>query len=93
MRILVVDDHPKLRSNVRAFLKLAGMESDEAVTGKEALELARNHPYSAIVLDMNMPVMGGREFLRELRAAGDPTPVLALTSDSLLADKVETFAL
>lgn len=52
-----------------------------------------SHPYSAIVLDMNMPVMGGREFLRELRAAENPTPVLALTSDSLLADKIETFAL
>lgn len=32
MRILVVDDHPKLRANVRAFAKLAGMESDEAIT-------------------------------------------------------------
>lgn len=90
MRILVVDDHPKLRANVRAFLKLAGMESDEAVTGKEALELVRSHPYSAIVLDLNMPIMDGRTFLREIRAAGDGTPVLALTSDSLTVDKVET---
>lgn len=90
MRILVVDDHPKLRANVRAFLKLAGMDSDEAVTGKEALELARQHPYSAIVLDLNMPIMDGRTFLNEMRKAGDSTPVLALTSDSLLVDKVET---
>lgn len=90
MRILVVDDHPKLRANVRAFLKLAGMESDEAVTGKDALELVRSHPYSAIVLDLNMPVMDGRTFLKEIRSAGDATPVLALTSDSLTADKVET---
>lgn len=90
MRILVVDDHPKLRANVRAFLKLAGMESDEAVTGKEALELVRSHPYSAIVLDLNMPIMDGRTFLKEMRASGDNTPVLALTSDSLTVDKVET---
>lgn len=69
------------------------MESDEAVTGRDALELARSHPYSAIVLDINMPIMGGREFLAELRKDGDSTPVLALTSDSLLVDKVETFNL
>ncbi|MFZ3232033.1 MAG: response regulator transcription factor [Patescibacteria group bacterium] len=90
MRILVVDDHPKLRANVRTFLRLAGMESDEAVTGKEALELVRSHPYSAIVLDLNMPIMDGRTFLKEIRAMGDNTPVLALTSDSLTVDKVET---
>ena len=69
------------------------MESDEAVTGRDALELVRSHPYSAIVLDINMPIMGGREFLSELRKGGDSTPVLALTSDSLLVDKVETFNL
>lgn len=90
MRVLVVDDHPKLRANVRAFLKIAGIESDEAVTGSDALSLVRAHPYSAVVLDLNMPVMDGRTFLREVRASGDNVPVLALTSDSLLADKVET---
>ncbi|MDQ1343608.1 MAG: two-component system, NtrC family, response regulator AtoC [Patescibacteria group bacterium] len=68
MRILVVDDHPKLRANVRSFLRLAGMESDEAVTGKDALALVRARPYSAIVLDLNMPIMDGRSFLKEIRA-------------------------
>lgn len=89
MRVLVVDDHPKLRANVRAFLKIAGIDSDEAVTGLEALSSVRSYPYSAVVLDLNMPIMDGRTFLREIRASGDNVPVLALTSDSLLVDKVE----
>ncbi len=89
MRVLVVDDHPKLRSNVRAYLKLRSIESDEAFNGEEALGKVRSYPYSVIVLDLNMPIMGGRPFLRTLRESGDSTPVLALTSDSLLGDKVE----
>ncbi len=89
MRILVVDDHPKLRANVRAYAKLRGIDSDEAVTGAEALEKCRDYAYAVIVLDLNMPIMDGRTFLRKLRDSGNVTPVLALTSDSLVSDKVE----
>lgn len=93
MRVLIVDDHPKIRANIRSFLKLQSIESDEAVTGKEALEKCQAYPYSVIVLDINMPIMDGREFLKTLRDAGDSTPVLALTSDTLLSDKVRVFEL
>jgi len=93
MRVLVIDDHPKIRANVRTFLRLAGIESDEAVTGVEALEKCRMYTYGVIILDINMPIMGGREFLKTLRESGNHTPVLALTSDVLLSDKVEVFAL
>ena len=93
MRILIVDDHPKIRANIRSFLRLASIDSDEAVTGKEALEKCQLYPYAVIVLDINMPIMDGRTFLKILRESGDDTPVLALTSDTLLSDKVRVFDL
>lgn len=93
MRLLVVEDHPKIRANIRTFLKIAGFESDEAVTGVEALEKFQSHPYDAVILDINLPLMNGREFLSHIRSDGSAVPVLALTSDSLLRDKVEVLDL
>jgi len=93
MRVLVVDDHPKLRANVRAFLRIAGIDSDEAITGQEALLKCREYPYGVIILDLNMPLMDGREFLKTIRESSDHTPVLVLTSDALTVDKVALFEL
>lgn len=93
MRTLIIEDHPKIRANIRSYLRLEGIESDEAITGQEGLEQSRAHEYGAIILDINLPIMNGREFLEQLRRDGNMTPVIALTSDSLLSDKAEVFAL
>lgn len=49
--------------------------------------------YDIIVLDMNMPIMDGKTFIESLRKGGHSTPVLVLTSNSLLDDKLSMFSL
>ena len=93
MKILIIDDHPKIRENIKKFLALSGYASDSARIGTEGLDLLRTNTYDAIILDMNMPIMGGREFLQVFRMTDSTTPIIALTSDSMTEDKVEVLGL
>jgi CheY-like chemotaxis protein len=67
LRVLIVDDHPTMRSAVRAMLG-DGVEVDEAADGRTALEAARLRPPDVMLLDLNLPIMDGREVLEALRA-------------------------
>lgn len=49
--------------------------------------------YDIIVLDMNMPIMDGPTFIKKIRKAGNQTPVIVLTSNSLIDDKITMFDL
>jgi DNA-binding response OmpR family regulator len=57
------------------------------------LEKLRNTDYDLIILDVNMPMMNGKEFMKNLREKKKDIPVIALTSNSTLDDKVEMFDL
>ena len=67
-RILVVDDEPQIRRIMRTTLTGAGYEVEDAKTGEEATEKLRVYKPDLVLLDMNMPGMGGLEACRELRA-------------------------
>jgi two-component system KDP operon response regulator KdpE len=87
-RILVVDDEPQIRRIMRMTLTGAGYEIDDAKTGEEALEKVRAFRPDLILLDMNMPGMGGLAACRALRA--DPEiAIIMLTVRNAEADKVE----
>ena len=92
MKILIIEDHPKIRGNIIEYLTLKGYTAEWAVHGAEALKMLHAH-YDIIVLDMNMPVMDGQTFIKRIRKSGDQTPVIVLTSNSLLWDKVTMFDL
>ena len=92
MKILIIEDHPKIRSNIIEYLCLKWYTAEWAVHGEEALLMLHAH-YDIIVLDMNMPIMNGKEFIEKLRAIWDQTPVIVLTSNSLLSDKITMFDL
>ena len=82
---LVVDDHDDVRETLRCVLSLWGLEVATAANGEEALQrLQRGLSPGLIFLDLQMPVMDGPTFYRELRAFGDPqvaeTPVVVLTA-------------
>ncbi len=77
-RILVVDDEPQIRRVLRATLTAQGYEVQDARTGEEALEAVRQSRFDLILLDMNMPGMGGLEACRELRA-GSEVAIIVLT--------------
>jgi len=85
--ILVVDDEPQIRRVLRSTLSTHGYEIVEAKTGEEALEWMRKEPPDLVLLDMNMPGMGGVEACREIRRASD-APIIMLTVRSAERDKV-----
>ncbi len=93
MKILVVEDHPKLRENIIKFLKISSYIAEWAFNWKEALEKISLNKYDIIILDVNMPIMSGREFIKKLREKWNNIPVIALTSNSMLDDKLDMFDL
>jgi len=87
-RILVVDDEPQIRRIMRTTLTGAGYEIDDARTGEEALEKVRQFRPDLVLLDINMPGMGGLAACRAIRA--DPSVgIVMLTVRNSEADKVE----
>jgi PAS domain S-box-containing protein len=78
--LLMVDDEEELLDLARHFLGDAdGIELSTSLTGAGALGMHRASPYDAIVFDLNMPDIGGIEFLQLLRDGGDTTPYIILT--------------
>src|SRR5438105_12302276 len=87
VNILVVDDEPQIRRVLRSTLTTQGYVITEAKTGEEALESLRKERPDLVLLDMNMPGMGGVETCREIRGACD-APVIMLTVRNAERDKV-----
>jgi len=92
MKILVIEDHPKLRANIMKFFKISWYLAEWSIHWEEALEKISFNKYDLLILDVNMPIMWGREFMKELRGNNN-IPVIALTSNSMLEDKLEMFDL
>ena len=88
MRVLVVEDEPKLAALLARGLREEGHPTDVAAAGDDAVWMARATPYDAIVLDVMLPGMDGFAVCRELRAAEVWTPVLFLTARDSVADRV-----
>jgi two-component system KDP operon response regulator KdpE len=87
-KILVVDDEPQIRRMMRATLTSSGYQVDEARTGEEALEKFRAFLPDLVLLDLNMPGMGGLETCREIRSGSD-VPIVILTVRNAEKEKVE----
>ena len=87
-RILVVDDDPQIRRALRATLSSKGYEVGDARTGEEALDKLRAEAYDLVLLDMNMPGIGGLETCRLIRAGSDIT-IIMLTVSNSEKDKVD----
>jgi two-component system KDP operon response regulator KdpE len=86
--ILVVDDEPQIRRVMRSTLSAHGYVITEAKTGEEALELLRKERPDLVLLDVNMPGMGGIETCREIRRSSD-APIIMLTVRNAERDKVQ----
>jgi two-component system KDP operon response regulator KdpE len=87
--ILIVDDESSIRQALRVTLGTSGFEVAEASTGEQALALIRSVHYDAVLLDMNMPGMGGMTACREIRLLSPGLPILMLTIRDTQDDKVE----
>lgn len=86
--ILLVDDDPTFRQGLCASLKTTGYCADTARNAEEALEYIRQHPVDIVLLDINMPGIGGVEACSRIRAAAPQTGIVMLTVRDTEDDKV-----
>lgn len=89
MRILVVEDEPKLAKQLAEALERAGYAVDSAVDGARADLLARTQQYDAILLDLGLPRIDGLTLLRRWRQSAIATPMLVLTARGSWHEKVQ----
>jgi two-component system copper resistance phosphate regulon response regulator CusR len=89
MRILVVEDEPKVARALRTGLERAGYEAAVAATGEEGFFLATAETFDLILLDLMLPGRGGLEILDALRRRPLKTPVLVLTARDTVEDRVQ----
>jgi len=87
-RILVVDDDPQIRRVMRVTLTGQAYEVDDAKTGEDALDRLRAERFDLVLLDMNMPGMGGLETCRAIRSQSEIAIIMLTVRDSE-TDKIE----
>jgi two-component system OmpR family response regulator len=88
MRLLVVEDEPKMAALIQRGLEQGGDVVDVTASGEEALWMAQAREYDAIVLDVMLPGIDGFQTCRLLREAGVRTAVLMLTARGAVEDRV-----
>ena len=88
MRVLVIEDEPKMAALVARGLREDGHAADVASRGEDGLWMANSAPYDAIVLDVMLPGLDGFATCRRLREQGTWTPVLMLTARDAVKDRV-----
>lgn len=91
MKVLLIEDEPKMVSSLKKGLEENLIEVDAALDGKSGRRLAESNDYSVIISDVMMPEMNGLDLLRSLRESGNRTPVILLTALDQTDDKVSGF--
>jgi two-component system OmpR family response regulator len=89
LKILVVEDEPRIAADVAAALKVAGMAVDVVTDGEEAWFRGDTESYDAAILDLGLPRLDGLTVLKRWRANGDRFPVLILTARGVWTERVE----
>ena len=88
MRILVVEDEPKMAGLLKRGLEQEGYSIDVSLDGVDGLHLATENDYDAVVLDVMLPELDGIEVCRQMRERGRWAPVLMLTAREGVSDRV-----
>ncbi len=89
MRVLVIEDEPRLAAFIKRGLKEQGFAVDLASDGEEGFFMAREVPYDVVVLDVMLPGKDGLCVCRALRKDGVTTPILMLTARDGVEEKVQ----
>ena len=79
-RLLIVDDDSSLQTLLRILLTSSGFEVTTAGDGQQALAMVESSDFDLVLLDLEMPVMNGREFYREFRQRNTDTPVVIISA-------------
>jgi len=91
LHVLVVDDEPALRKVFRTSLAASGFVIEEACSGEGAVDVLPQHPFDLVLLDINMPGIGGVEACREIRALAPKIGILMVTVGDAENDTVQAF--
>ncbi|GBC81698.1 Transcriptional activator protein CzcR [bacterium HR10] len=91
MRVLIVEDEPKMAEALRRGLEEEGYLVEIASDGEVGLRLGSERRYDLLILDIRLPKRDGIQVCRELRRRGVPTPILMLTVRDDVDAKVEAF--
>ncbi len=89
MKLLLIEDSPRLSRSLRRGLTQAGHVVDAAVDGLEGLAFAEGYDYDVVILDLLLPGLPGLEVLRHLRAAGRDVHVLILSARDRVEDRIQ----
>jgi DNA-binding response OmpR family regulator len=89
MRVLVVEDDPRIAGDVTETLTGAGYVVDRESDGEEAWFKGDTEDYAAVILDLGLPRMDGLAILKKWRAAGRGFPILVLTARGTWSERVE----
>lgn len=90
INLLVVEDNEVNQMFIELLLKEYGISPDIADNGEEALQMVKEKEYSLILMDINMPILGGietTEIIRELDTPAKKTPIVALTANAMVGDR------
>ncbi|MBU1335258.1 MAG: response regulator [Devosia sp.] len=84
LRVLTVDDSRTILAMLHHTLSNAGFEVLQAEDGKQGLDVLKNETVDVVITDINMPVMDGIEFIKNVRATGNhqSLPILILTTET-----------
>ena len=88
MRLLLAEDDPIIADGLIRTLRKSGYAVDHVATGAEADTALLSHQYDLVILDLGLPKLSGIEVLRRLRARKSATPVLILTAQDGIEDRV-----
>jgi two-component system, OmpR family, response regulator len=89
MRVLVVEDEPRIAADLSASLRAAGYLPEIAADGEDAWFRGDTQDYDLVVLDLGLPHLDGLAVLKRWRASGRHMPVLVLTARGMWAERVE----
>lgn len=91
MRVLLVEDDPTTARSIELMLTHSNFNVYSTDLGEEAIELSKLYDYDLILLDLNLPDLGGLDVLRQIRLARVDTPILILTGESDTETKLRGF--
>src|SRR3954471_20544146 len=92
-RILIVEDDHRVQKALRRLFETEGYSVDAAFDGQAGLQAAISVPPAAVVLDLRLPSMSGRDVCREIKNSAPNTPVIILSAMSDVVDKVSLLEL
>ena len=91
MRILLIEDEPKVSALVKRGLTAERYAVDVSADGREGLEYSEAYPYDLILLDLMLPRLSGVEVLQRIRRTNQFVPILVLTARDSVDEKVKLF--